>query len=223
VSSFRALNVLAAMAALEFVGQFAPASFMVNTGHRVFPSGRTSVVETAMTVLAGVGIIAVACCCSPSLCAGVASGGHCGILAPRLVSRPAAGRAPGVLRLRGAGGELLCKGDNAACGSSLDLQLTRKMEEVWQHADALRRMRWTAHSAGAGACASATGHPLMDGDDGSPSLPGDTESMRIFEILQHHLQDHSALLRHEVCYAMGQTGLRQACPVLIAVLRNARS
>ncbi len=179
----------------------------------------------SIAVLVGTGIAAWVSCCTPSLCAAGAPAGCCGVLAPRVVSRPAAGRVPGVLRLRGGGeGELLeVHGNDAACGLSSDRQLTRKMEEVWQHADALRRMRWTAHPAAAGACASAAVHPLMNGANRSPKHPGDTESMRIFEILQHHLQDHSALLRHEVCYAMGQTGLRQACPVLISVLRNARS
>jgi hypothetical protein len=37
------------------------------------------------------------------------------------------------------------------------------------------------------------------------------------------LEDRSALLRHEVCYAIGQTGMVKAAPVLVAILQNTRS
>ena len=131
---------------------------------------------------------------------------------------------PPLLRLRGAGGGTGCKaGDksgSAASDSSVD-QLTCKMEEVWRHADSLRRLRWSSDS-NAGSKCSASAEPALDGAYVRPGCPSIAGPMQKFEILLHHLRDPSALLRHEVCYAMGQTGLRQACPVLIGVLRNAR-
>lgn len=131
---------------------------------------------------------------------------------------------PLLLRLKGAGGGTGCKAVDkprtAASESSVD-QLTCKMEEVWRHADSLRRLRWSADCSAGGKC-STSAEPALDGTYGRPGCPSIAEPMQIFEILLHHLWDPSALLRHEVCYAMGQTGLRQACPVLIGVLRNAR-
>ena len=132
------------------------------------------------------------------------------------------------LRLRGAG-HIEYSNDKGAAPSNAapDLvhQLTRKMEAIWQTADTLRRRRWLLARNAAAVCSGLPGTNLQsdtEGEQGTDCLD-DSEAERLFEGLRHHLQDPSALLRHEVCYAMGQTGLPQARPVLIGTLQNNRS
>lgn len=111
-------------------------------------------------------------------------------------------------------------------------ELTRKMEAVWQYADTLRRHRRIlattpsssaiAHTTDV-ACDSASNTVEMYVDHEDSCFPSDLEAGHMFSRLHTHLLDTSALLRHEVCYAMGQTGLPQAGPILINVLQNTRS
>ena len=143
------------------------------------------------------------------------------------------------LRLRGFGSgssennaEVVNSDGREAIRYSATHELTRKMEAVWQYADTLRRHRRilaTTPSSSAIAhttdvafdSASNTVEMYADHEDGC--FPSDLEARHIFSRLHAHLLDTSALLRHEVCYAMGQTGLPQAGPILINVLQNTRS
>jgi hypothetical protein len=120
-------------------------------------------------------------------------------------------RGGGVLVLRLRGG-LAAEHSSLPCAShaASPLALTRKMEAVWRCADTLRRRRLQRAQT-----AAAEGRTTTALD------PGEAE--RTFDELRLHLRDASALLRHEVCYAMGQTGLSQAGPILIRVLQNTRS
>ncbi len=108
-------------------------------------------------------------------------------------------------------------------------ELTRKMEAVWRVADALRRRRTQAAAApppgGLGLEGASVGMCTLEKRQGLGDARGDvggTCDDDLQELLSL-LQDQSALLRHEVCYAMGQTGLAQAAPALVDILQNTRS
>jgi len=106
-------------------------------------------------------------------------------------------------------------------------ELTRKMEAVWRVADALRRRRTQAAAAPlpGGLEGASVGLCTGEKSQGRGAARGDTGGTCDDDLqeLLSLLQDRSALLRHEVCYAMGQTGLAQAAPALVDILQNTRS
>ena len=151
----------------------------------------------------------------------------CGPCSSLLLPRPV------LLRLRGAGiteASVVCEAHQEERDerSPAPHELTRKMETVWCYADALRQQRKVKGltTTAPDLCESgASAHSTGDGDayDEVRRCRDDTEAECMLQKLQCLLQDPSALLRHEVCYAMGQTGLDNARPVLASILQNARS
>ena len=131
------------------------------------------------------------------------------------------------LRLRGAGSDgPECKGAESPRAVHV---LTRKMEDVWRTADVLRRRRQqqparSCASTGSVLVSAPPARSLGDGGAQEPeegACPDWEATQCMLAELQGHLCDPSALLRHEVCYALGQTGLAQAGQTLMLVLQNA--
>ena len=134
---------------------------------------------------------------------------------------------PAWLRLRGAGSDgPECKGAESPRAVHV---LTRKMEDVWRTADVLRRRRQqqparSCASTGSVLVSAPPARSLGDGGAQEPeegACPDWEATQCMLAELQGHLCDPSALLRHEVCYALGQTGLAQAGQTLMLVLQNA--
>ncbi|EKX36782.1 hypothetical protein GUITHDRAFT_165660 [Guillardia theta CCMP2712] len=80
-----------------------------------------------------------------------------------------------------------------------EMKLSKKMEVLWDRANTARMMQEKMHE-----------HSDVDNKDLS----------RLVEEIREQLNTDSALLRHEVCYALGQTRSAEAVPILREILQD---